>query len=74
MNTKKKVNQVLTRNLVISSIIWASVIIASSFISGDSRKQITYILIAGYFVEFLRITSSNKFLNIIFTEKETKID
>ena len=62
MKNKKKLNQMLTRNLIISSIVWASVILACSLNSGSSKKEITYILISGFFVEFLRITSSNKSL------------
>ena len=59
---KKKVNQILTRNQIISSIIWAIVILACSYSLESSNKEIIYILIAGFFVEFLRITSSNKAL------------
>lgn len=58
-NSKKKVNQMLTRNQVISAIVWAIVIIACSY---SSNKEITNILIAGFFVEFLRISSTNKSL------------
>jgi len=57
---KKKINQILTRNQIISSMVWAIVILASSYSLGSSRKEIIYILIAGFFIEFLRITSSNK--------------
>ena len=62
MNNIKKINQTLTRNLIISSIVWASVILGCSFNTGNSNKEILYILISGFFVEFLRITSSNKSL------------
>jgi hypothetical protein len=62
VNKKKKVNQILTRNQIISSIIWAIVILACSYSLERSNKEIIYILIAGFFVEFLRITSSNKAL------------
>lgn len=61
-NQKKKVNQILTRNHIISSIVWAIVILACSYSLESSKKEIIYILIAGFFVEFLRITSSNKAL------------
>jgi len=62
MNKKKKINRSLTRNLIISSIVWAAVIIGCSVNSGGSNKEILYVLIAGFFVEFLRITSFNKSL------------
>lgn len=58
-NQKKKINQILTRNQIISSLIWAVVILACSF---SSNEDIFYILIAGFFIEFLRISSSNKSL------------
>jgi len=60
MNTKKKGNQTSARNLIISSIVWASVIIACAYNSGGSNKQITYILLSGFFIEFLRMSSQNK--------------
>jgi hypothetical protein len=60
MNTKKKMNQALTRNQIISSIVWAAVILACSFNHGSSNKQIMYILLSGFFIEFLRISSFNK--------------
>ena len=56
-NQKKKVNQILTRNLILSSIIWAIVILACSY---SSNKEISYILIAGALVEFLRMITANK--------------
>lgn len=61
-NKKKKVNQILTRNQIISSIVWAIVILACSYSLESANKAISYILIAGFFIEFLRITSSNKAL------------
>ncbi len=60
MNTKKKMNQALTRNQIISSIVWASVILGCSLNPGSSNKQIMYILLSGFFIEFLRISSFNK--------------
>ncbi|MFT4666227.1 MAG: hypothetical protein ACI8YQ_003123 [Polaribacter sp.] len=69
MNTKKKVNRILTRNQIISSIVWASVILACSLSSGGLNEQMTYILIAGFFVEFLRISSSNKALKQDYQEE-----
>jgi len=70
MNTKNKINQTLTRNLIISSIIWASVILACSLNPGSSNKEILYILISGFFIEFLRIISSNKSLKKDIKEME----
>ena len=49
-----------SKNLIISSIVWASVIIACSAFSEGSNHQITYILLAGFFVEFIRINSAKK--------------
>lgn len=55
-NQKKKVNQILTRNQIISSIVWAIVIIACSY---SSNENISIILISGAVVELLRISSAN---------------
>ena len=57
-----EINQILTRNQILSSIIWAIVILACSYVLESSNKGVIYILIAGFFIEFLRITSSNKAL------------
>ena len=69
-NKTKKVSQILTRNQIISSVIWAIVIVACSFSLESSNKEIIYILIAGFFVEFLRITSSNKALKKAYKQEE----
>jgi len=62
MDKKMEINQILTRNQILSSIIWAIVILACSYVLESSNKGVIYILIAGFFIEFLRITSSNKAL------------
>jgi hypothetical protein len=62
MDKIMEINQILTRNQILSSIIWAVVILACSYVLGSANKGISYILIAGFFIEFLRITSSNKAL------------
>ena len=67
-NQKKKVNQILTRNQIISSIIWAIVILLSSYTLESSNQGITNILIAGFFVEFLRISSTNKTIKKAFKQ------
>jgi len=69
MKTSKKLNQTLTRNLIISSVVWACVILACSLYLGSLNKQMNYILIAGFFIEFLRITSLNKSLKKDYTEE-----
>jgi len=69
-NQKKKINQILTRNQIISSMVWAIVILASSYSLGSSKKEIIYILIAGFFIEFLRITSSNKAIKKVSKQDE----
>jgi len=70
MKNTKKLNQMFTRNIIISSVVWASVILACSLNSEGSNNEITYILISGFFVEFLRITSSNKSLKKADNQEE----
>jgi len=60
MKTKKKLIRNTTRNQIISSVVWAIVIIACAYNSESGNKQITYILLSGFFIEFLRISSFNK--------------
>ena len=69
-NSEKKVNQILTRNQILSSIIWAITILGCSYYLESSDKKISYILIAGFFVEFLRISSANKALKRTNKQKE----
>lgn len=69
MENTKKINQILTRNLIISSIVWASVILACSLKPESSSKEIIFILVSGSFVEFLRISSANKSLKKYFGSK-----
>lgn len=68
-NPKKMINKMLTRNQIISSIIWAIVILACSYSLESSNKEINYILIAGFFVEFLRISSTNKSLKKAYKQE-----
>ena len=72
MKNIKKTNRMLTRNQIISSVVWATVILACYFSSVNTSKEITYILISGFFIEFLRISSTNKSLKKDIKEKEIK--
>lgn len=72
-NQKMKVNQILTRNQVISSIVWAVVILACAYNLESSNKKMMYLLLAGFYVEFLRITSSNKAIKKEIAHKENGV-
>jgi len=52
----------LTRNAIISIIIWTAVILACVVMYG-SNEEIIYILSSGFLIELIRISSSNKILN-----------
>lgn len=58
MENTKKLIQILTRIQIISSIVWAILLIICYQILGESNKEISLILICGFFVEFLLISSS----------------
>lgn len=58
MENTKKLMQILTRIQIISSIIWAIILIVYYQILGESNKEISLILICGFFIEFLLISSS----------------
>jgi preprotein translocase subunit SecF len=60
MENTKKLIQTLTRIQIISSIVWALVLIVCYQVLGDTNKQISLILICGFFLEFLLISSSKK--------------
>ena len=58
MENTKKLIQVLTRIQIISSIVWAILLITCYQVLGESYKEISLILICGFFIEFLLISSS----------------
>jgi hypothetical protein len=67
-NTKRTI-QILTRIQIISSIVWAVLLIVCSQILGESYKEISLILICGFFIEFLLINSSKNNLKKVESEK-----
>jgi len=60
MENTKKLIQILTRIQIISSIVWAIILIVCYQVLGETNKQISIILISGFFIEFLLISSSKK--------------
>jgi hypothetical protein len=58
MENTRKLIQILTRIQIISSIFWAILLIVCCQVLGESNKEISLILICGFFIEFLLISSS----------------
>ncbi len=58
MKNTKKLIQVLTKIQIISSIVWAILLIVCYQVLGESNKEISLILLCGFFIEFLLISSS----------------
>lgn len=58
MENTRKLIQILTRIQIISSIVWAILLIVCYQVLGESNKEISLILICGFFIEFLLISSS----------------
>lgn len=58
MENTKKLIQILTRIQIISSIVWVILLIVCYQVLGESNKEISLILICGFFIEFLLISSS----------------
>jgi hypothetical protein len=58
MENTKKLMQILTRIQIISSIVWAILLLICYRVLGESYKEISLILICGFFIEFLLISSS----------------
>ena len=69
MENTKKLIQVLTRIQIISSIVWAILLITCYQVLGESNKEISLILICGFFIEFLLISSSKNNLKKVKSEK-----
>lgn len=53
----KKANQTRTRQILISAIIWASVILACSAMLGDNYKKIGILLVCGATAEMLLLNA-----------------
>ena len=70
MENTKKVKQFLSNTIIINSIVWATVMIVSYFILGDDYQKINYILLSGFFIEFLRINSVKIKLNTTTSKKD----
>ncbi|SFS30336.1 hypothetical protein SAMN04488006_0422 [Lutibacter maritimus] len=58
MENTRKLIQILTRIQIISSIFWVILLIVCYQVLGESNKEISLILICGFFIEFLLISSS----------------
>jgi len=70
MKNTKELIQILTKNQIISSIVWAILLIVCYQVLGESNKEISLILICGFFIEFLLISSSK---NNLKKEKSEKV-
>lgn len=62
MVTTKNLLHYLTRIQIISSIIWAIILLVCYQVLGELYKEISLILICGFFIEFLLISSSKNSL------------
>ncbi len=69
MENTKKLKQFLSNTIIINSLVWATVMIASYFILGENYQKINYILLSGFFIEFLRINSEKNKLNTTTSKK-----
>ncbi len=70
MENTKKIKQFLSNTIIINSIVWATVMIVSYFILGDNYEKISYILLSGFFIEFLRYNSAKNKLGKTTSKKE----
>jgi len=70
MENTKKTKQFLSNTIIINSIVWATVMIVSYFILGEAYKQISFILLSGFFIQFLRYNSAKNKLDKITSKKE----
>jgi hypothetical protein len=50
MENTKKLIQILTRIQIISSIVWAILLLICYQVLGESNKEISLILICGFFI------------------------
>jgi len=70
MKNTKKTKQFINNTIIINSIVWATVMLISYFILGEAYKKISYILLSGFFIEFLRYNSVKNKLNKTTSKKD----
>ncbi len=70
MENTKKIKQFLSNTIIINSIVWATVMIVSYIVLGDDYQKISYILLSGFFIEFLRINSAKNKLPKTSSKKD----
>lgn len=67
-NTKNTI-RILTKIQLISSIVWAITMLVCALVLKGSYREISLILICGYLVEFLLLSSSKNNLKKFIEEK-----
>jgi preprotein translocase subunit SecF len=70
MENTTKIKQFLSNTIIINSIVWATVMIVSYFILGEAYKKISFILLIGFFIEFLRYNSAKNKLDKTTSKKD----
>lgn len=70
MENTKKIKQFLSNTLIINSIVWATVMIVSYFILGEAYKKISFVLLIGFFIEFLSYNSAKNKLHKTTSKKD----
>ena len=70
MENTKKMKQFLSMTIIINSIVWETVMIVSYLILGDDYKKISYVLLSGFFIEFLRYISIKNKLDKTISKKD----
>ncbi|WP_034057196.1 hypothetical protein [Lacinutrix jangbogonensis] len=69
MVNTKKTKQFLSNTLIINSIVWATVMLVSSFVLGEAYSKINFILLSGFFIEFMRYASAKNKLEKTASKK-----
>jgi predicted tellurium resistance membrane protein TerC len=69
MKNTNQFNKILTRIQIISSLVWAILLLVSYKLLGEVNKEVTLVLICGFFIEFLLISSSKNNLKKLKNEK-----
>ncbi|MGK0447364.1 MAG: preprotein translocase subunit SecF [Polaribacter sp.] len=70
MESTKEMKQFLSNTIIINSIVWAAVMLVSYFILGEAYKKISFILLIGFFIEFLRYNSTKNKLDKTTSKKD----
>ena len=63
MEKTNEFKQFINQSLIFNSVVWALVLISSYFLVEEPNSTFNLVLLTGFFVDFLRLSSTKNKLN-----------